>query len=70
MQRMLLVTAVYSLQIMYLIARFNPKLLRSADKSGPYGVSAENAEAAAAAKATGTIAEQSKFADRIAAAAQ
>ena len=58
-----------ALQVMYLIARFRPKLLKNADTSGPYGVSAEDA-AAAIAKVSGTIQEQSEIADRIAAAAQ
>ena len=53
-------------QILYLVAKFKPKLLQAAPESGPYGVRRQAVEAALAAKKAGCKEELCQAAQKIA----
>lgn len=58
------------LQILYLVAKFRPKLLKGADERGLYGVTRGSAKAAIAAKAAGEDKELCDVAKKIASCAE
>lgn len=59
-----------SLQILYLVAKFKPKLFKNADESGPYQVTPKAAKAALDAKKDGSDEKLCRVAKEIASSTQ